>query len=105
LSDVSRRRNHSAEKILIGYGANCNSHKEKTCSTGCKKQLTMGRYFTPDEVKAKLKLWLVKGLDEPPLAYKDFPRTWHVHLVEAKDLPVHSEAELDRMLTDRGIVP
>jgi hypothetical protein len=68
LSEI--RRNH----ILVGYGANCNKHREPGCTVGCKRSLSWGKAFTPQEVKAKLKLWLLNGLDVPP-GSTDYPRT------------------------------
>jgi hypothetical protein len=91
-------------KIVIGYGANCNKHREPLCTLGCKRSLTMGKHFTSQAVRAKLKLWLLNGLDVP-LANERFPRTWHVHATELKDLPVYTDAELDARLRARGLEP
>jgi hypothetical protein len=73
-----------------------------------KKSLTFGTRepLTDGDVLAKLKLWLLIGLDAPVDCAA--PRAWHVHSREHRDvrsLPVHSVAVLDQMLRDRGFEP
>ena len=95
---------HKGGAGITGYGANCLDHHDPDGGghgLRCTKPMTMGRCFSEQEVLAKLKLWLLMGLD----IKHAHPRTQHVHAIDARALPVLTDAELDQRLRDRGIAP
>jgi hypothetical protein len=92
-----------AEKI--GFGANCLGHWDPNRKLRCTKPMTFGKDLTEDQVLAKLKLWLLQGLDISESATCRLPRTQHVIAIDARKLPVYTAHELDQMLRDRGQAP
>ena len=95
LSDIKR------EGLVIGWGANCNQHRDPDNDLACKKSITFGDAgLTSEQCQAKLKHWLLIG----ETIEDDHPRAAHIK-IDARPLEVFSIAELDEMLRAHGHEP
>jgi hypothetical protein len=89
---------------VTGYGGNCNRHRDPGSTLRCTKPMTFGKSeLTDGDVIAKLKHWLILGLDIP--AGHPLPRKAHVLDMDARRLLVLPDDELDNMLRARGFEP
>ena len=69
LSDIKR------EGLVIGWGANCNQHRDPGNDLACKKSITFGDAgLTSEQCQAKLKHWLLIG----ETIEDDHPRAAHI---------------------------
>ena len=95
----------SRSGVPVGYGANCLKHLDPGNANTCTKAITYGTKppLTDQDCIAKLKYWLLSGFDISPDEKK--PRFKHVREMDARAMPVHTDAELDTMLRARGFSP
>ncbi len=81
----------------IGWGATCGRHRDGLARLQCKKQLAFSG-FSAEELKGKLKKWLLAGLDiDRDGAHS---RTTHM-LVNPRDLLLEADEDLDALLVAR----
>ena len=85
--------------VHVAWGATCGRHHNARDRTVCKRQLAMG-LLSDAECRARLKRWLLLGLDIPA---GELSRTRHMEACSLRHLdPGGDEAQLDSELATRA---